>query len=297
MKPKQQIDHNAAGDEAKRLLAEDGTANAVLKDLRTAKATRKEQLKAALTVVWSALEAGTAVNGFSTKEEWCKEFAKVTIRTAQHIIFGRKKDDERTDVRLDITAQIANVEFNAQEAHCLVDFEQKRELKYQGARRSGNDFSFGTDNNNPTEEEYEALVKVDKVVWTHTAMDVSGHVIVTVENEDGTTTEKELVAALRTKVTATIKAMRLWNKCLTKDFNALVKDSADWHEEKSERHSRSAKNGALTRKKNSKDEGLQFVKGMLEKNKDGQAKKQKKVKTVDPNKDLMMRFRAAKRLA
>lgn len=93
MKPIPQIDPNVAGDEVKRLLAEDGTSNAELKDIRAAKATRKEQLKKALTIVWEALEAGQVVNGFATKEEWCANYAKVTIRHCQHIIFGRSKPE------------------------------------------------------------------------------------------------------------------------------------------------------------------------------------------------------------
>jgi hypothetical protein len=45
MKPKLTIDPNAAGVEAQRLFAEDRTASAGLKDMRSAKTARKEQLK------------------------------------------------------------------------------------------------------------------------------------------------------------------------------------------------------------------------------------------------------------
>src|SRR5579872_7100161 len=92
MSTMRQIDHNQAGEEVKRLLQEDGTANAALKDLSTAKAARKEQLKAALAVVWLAFESGQTVNGFATKEEWCAKFAGCTMRHAQHLIYGRKPE-------------------------------------------------------------------------------------------------------------------------------------------------------------------------------------------------------------
>ena len=93
MKAKQQTDPNAAGNEVLRLLKEDGSANAELKDIRSAKATRKEQLKAALTVVWQAFEAKQTVNGCSTRKEWCQNFAKVTPRHCEHIIYGRKPSE------------------------------------------------------------------------------------------------------------------------------------------------------------------------------------------------------------
>ena len=91
MKPKQQFDPNVAGEVAQRLLAEDSTANATLKDMRTAKVARKESLKVALTVVWQAFESGATVNGYSSRNEWCKEYARCTPRHAQHIIYGRKE--------------------------------------------------------------------------------------------------------------------------------------------------------------------------------------------------------------
>lgn len=93
MKPKQQIDPNAAGDEVKRLLAEDGTANVAIKDLRSAKAARKEALKSALTIVWEALGNNQTVNGYSTREEWAKNFAGCSRRHCEHIVYGRKPSD------------------------------------------------------------------------------------------------------------------------------------------------------------------------------------------------------------
>jgi hypothetical protein len=89
MKPQPTIDPNAAGDEVKRLLAEDGSASAALKDLRSAKAARKEALKSALEIVWAAFDKKQTVNGFATRKEWAKEFAKVTPRHCEHIIYGR----------------------------------------------------------------------------------------------------------------------------------------------------------------------------------------------------------------
>lgn len=249
MKAKTQIDPNAAGIEVKRLLHEDGTANAMLRDLRSAKAARKEQLKAALTVVWQALESGATVNGFATKEEWCKGFVGCTMRHAQHLVYGRKPEANKRS--LDITVSLADVNFNSNEAHAVVKIEQSHDLKYQGKRRNRADFS------DAAPEEYEALDKEDKLVWTHTVKEISGRITVAVENEDGTMTEEQLVAALRAKVPATLKPMRLWNDDLTKEFDALVKEAADLHgfrpelrSQAAKRRSQAAKKAAQTRKKN-----------------------------------------------
>lgn len=86
MKPKQTIDPNVAGEEFKKLLAEDRIA---LKDIRAAKATRKQQLKAALTVVWEALGKGITVNGYNTREDWAKKFAGYSRRQCEYIVYGR----------------------------------------------------------------------------------------------------------------------------------------------------------------------------------------------------------------
>jgi hypothetical protein len=95
--PKPQINAaDAAGNKALRLLTEDGTANASLKNLRSAKAARKEQLKQALTIVWEALESGATVNGYTTKDEWATKFAGVTDRTIQHILYGRAERKANT---------------------------------------------------------------------------------------------------------------------------------------------------------------------------------------------------------
>ncbi len=83
------LDHNLAGLEAQRLFTDDSKSTATLKDLRAAKVARKVQLKSALTVVWEAFESGATVNGFATRKEWAKEFAKVTPRTCENIIYGR----------------------------------------------------------------------------------------------------------------------------------------------------------------------------------------------------------------
>lgn len=247
MRAKQQIDPNAAGKEVLRLLTADATVTAELKDIRAAKIVRREQLKAALTVVWLALESGQVVNGYTTKEQWCKEFAKVTIKTAQRIIFGRK-ESEATKRSPDTTIYLSTVEFSTTEAQAVVEIEQKHDVKYQGKRRNSGDVSLSGDNGD-THEAYKVLEKENKVVWTHTVIEVDGRIVVSVENEEGTMTEKELVAALRTKTTATLKSMRLWDAKLTEEFNVLVKETADWHEEQAERRSRSAKKAAETRKK------------------------------------------------
>jgi hypothetical protein len=97
MKPKPTIDPNAAGDEVLRLLGEDVTAKAALKDMRSAKAARKEQLKQALAIVWDAFERGETVNGCATRKQWCREFAKVTPRHAEHILYGRKKQTKKAN--------------------------------------------------------------------------------------------------------------------------------------------------------------------------------------------------------
>jgi hypothetical protein len=99
MKPKRAIDPNAAGDEVKRLLAEDGTASAALKDLRWAKAARKEALKKALIIVWQAFEKKQTVNGFATRKEWCTGFAKVTPRHCEHILYGREPEKPKANSR------------------------------------------------------------------------------------------------------------------------------------------------------------------------------------------------------
>lgn len=80
---------DAAGLEFKRLLAADSSANASLKDIRAAKATRKNQLKAALTVVWDALGKGVTVNGYSSREDWAKKFAGYSRRQCEYIVYGR----------------------------------------------------------------------------------------------------------------------------------------------------------------------------------------------------------------
>lgn len=89
MKPKPQIDPNAAGLEASRLFATDEKERMTLKNMRSVKAARKEQLKQALTIVWAAFESGQTVNGYATRKEWCKEFAKVSNRTCENILYGR----------------------------------------------------------------------------------------------------------------------------------------------------------------------------------------------------------------
>lgn len=99
MKPQPAIDPNAAGEEVKRLLAEDGIASAAFKDMRSAKAARKEQLKTALTVVWEAFESGATVNGFATREEWTAKYAGCTMRHAQHIIYGRTRSEANNGSR------------------------------------------------------------------------------------------------------------------------------------------------------------------------------------------------------
>jgi len=174
---------------------------------------------------------------------------------------------------LDLSVHFNNIEFDSKQAHCFVEFEKSHDVKYQGARRSGSDVNFAGDNNNANDAGYEALLKEDKVVWTHTVREINGTVTVTVENGDGTMTEEQMVAALRTKLTATLKSLRLWDEKLVAEFDALVKESADWHEEKKESRSRAAQKGAAKRAKT------------------------KPPKTVDPTNDLMKRFRAAKRVA
>jgi hypothetical protein len=106
MKPKPTIDLDAAGLEVQRLFAEDGTANAALKDMRGAREQRKEQLKKLLPPIWAAFEKGETVNGYSTRKEWCANFAKVSTRHCEHIIYGRKKD-EANSVRSGFLSRIA----------------------------------------------------------------------------------------------------------------------------------------------------------------------------------------------
>ncbi|MGB6719051.1 MAG: hypothetical protein WBE47_19040 [Candidatus Acidiferrales bacterium] len=150
---------------------------------------------------------------------------------------------------LDLTVHFNNIEFDSKQAHCFVEFEKSHDVKYQGARRSGSDVSFAGDNNNADDAGYEALLKEDKVVWTHTVREINGTVTVTVENGDGTMTEEQMVAALRTKLTATLKSLRLWDEKFVAEFDSLVKETADWHEEKKESRSRAARTGAAKRAK------------------------------------------------
>jgi hypothetical protein len=226
---------------------------------------RRKELQPELKQVWDALEAGQTVNGFTSKTEWAEKYAKVTIRYCQYIVKdGSRKNQKRELSSPAITAHLNNVEFDAERAYCVIEFEQKHGLKYKGKRRSQLDASYPEDNGNPTSHAaYEKLVKEGKIVWTHTVRDVSGSVSFEVENEDGTLTEKDLVAALRKEMTATLKFMRLWADHLTEEFDAAVDDRAESYEEDKERRSRSAKRAAETRTE--KKEAAQAIKDRVAK--------------------------------
>jgi len=207
---------------------------------------RNEAVKPLLIQVRDHIAAGDVVNGCRSWSAWAK-YAGVSKRNLNYIINGRKPG---TPVPAPaITAHFNNVQFDKDEAYCIIEIEQKHELKYQGKRRDDSDFRLTEDNGNATHKQYEALNKEGKIVWTHTVREVSGSITVAVENEDGTMTEVQLVDALRKRMTAVLKSMRLWADDLTNEFNGMVKDTADWQEEAKERRSESAKRAAATRKK------------------------------------------------
>jgi hypothetical protein len=251
------------GEQARTLREElQGASDAVSgarEEVKGYNAERKEKtakLREILAPIVKHLQDGGTANGVTGLQNWAwwynptTKSPKNSLRQIMRIVKSKDKvtsshPDKRSH---DITVSLANVEFSASEAHALVEIEQSHELKYQGKRR-GSDFSFAADNANATPEEYEALVKEDKAVWTHTVREVSGHVTILVENEEGTMTERQLVAALRTKMTATLKFMRLWDKKLTKEFSAFVEERAEGYEEQAKSRSRSAKKAAQTRAK------------------------------------------------
>jgi hypothetical protein len=237
------------GVTARNLYNEIATEGKTYNERRSQQTAR---MRSALKPVWAALKSGTPVNGQTTIEGWCRwatpnKTTKYPERWFQKVM--GEVSSPRSKTAPPITAHFDNVQFDENEAYCVIDIEQKRDLKYQGKHRDSGDYSLPEDNGNAaTQAEYEALNKENKIVWTHTIIEVSGQVTVTVENEDGTMTEKELLAALRKKMTVTLKSMRLWADHMTKEFNAFVKETADWHEEKAERRSHSAKKAAKTRK-------------------------------------------------
>lgn len=104
MKPKQQTNNDAIGEEALRLLTESGTVitGVALGDMHAAKKARKARLKEVLTIIWNGYEQGQTFNGLPTKEDWAANFAKVSIRHIQYQVFGRTKPDEANKSSLTI---------------------------------------------------------------------------------------------------------------------------------------------------------------------------------------------------
>jgi len=95
VKPKQQTNNDAIGEEALRLLTESGivVAGVALADMHAAKKARKARLKEVMTSIWKGFDQGLTFNGYQSKEEWAANFAKVTMRHCQHIVYGRKTDE------------------------------------------------------------------------------------------------------------------------------------------------------------------------------------------------------------
>ncbi|MGB2635486.1 MAG: hypothetical protein WAM58_16265 [Candidatus Acidiferrum sp.] len=177
---------DAAGLEFKRLLAADSSANASLKDIRAAKATRKNQLKAALTVVWDALGKGVSVNGYSSREDWAKKFAGYSRRQCEYIVYGRP----------DRTGESAN--------HGA-----------QGFKLTQLDFYFY----NRRKEEKSVAMMVDfEVAGSRDSGVVKLSVRVPGENV------RENYDAAVKKMTALLKQLRLWNEETTKTIKEGVEE-------------------------------------------------------------------------
>ena len=252
-----------------QVVLSDGTKGQVL----TAGEKKAPDSEPSLEVV---TEEGTAVQVKRgelitlAEKEAAKAAAKAAKKAAKNTPEARKEADEKEtariaaavaeeDVSSDIEALMQNVNVDAGQAYCVVELNQSHELKYTaGKRKHEHDFSLAEDNGNATHEDYEVLVKEDKVIWTHRVTEVSGSITITVENEDGTLTEKQLVSALREKMTATLKSMRIWSDNLTKEFKDHVEETINWREHQKEGRSESAKRAAETRKE--KKEAVQAIK-------------------------------------
>lgn len=116
MNPKPTIDIDAAGIEAHRLFAEDRTADAELKDLRSQKIARKEQLKKALTVVWEALEKKQTVSDTDTKPQ---RQAAVTRKRLRLLVEGIRAHAAEEGISLEGFEKVTTLKQFRELAHHL----------------------------------------------------------------------------------------------------------------------------------------------------------------------------------
>jgi hypothetical protein len=258
------------GIEARHLFTDIQNSKDTAKQTRESNRKRVAELKPLLEKIWAAFDAKQSVNGIATKTEWVSNFAKTSIRNCQYILAGGNKNrpEKRfVTVKLGDTVRFGGIAgtFKIAEGEGAISFEKSR--KYLDAVR----------------------IAVTKVGDSRESQKK--------ETSDARTSFLSRIADVKEKLA---DIQRQWNAPFkpgeVRDGHLLDQIDPVVNEVFEEFLKLISPDGYEV---TPGDRGRWMVQEKWEEEEPTPAKIQapKKAKTTDPAKDLMKRFRAAKRLA